>query len=130
MAAKANGMSASAKGPIQTIDSPGGSMRSSIEIFNIRTRQMRVVWQTPELFEAPNWSPDGKYPALWSSCHKIQLRADAISRGCLGSVAYGGNRRRIESEVGRNRRQDGRAAAQDRCPRSSEIRIRDGDQGL
>ncbi len=29
-------------------------MRSSIEIFNIRTRQMRVVWQTPDLFEAPN----------------------------------------------------------------------------
>ena len=39
-------------------------MRSSIEIFNIRTRQMRVVWQTPELFEAPNWSPDGKYLLL------------------------------------------------------------------
>ena len=39
-------------------------MRSSIEIYNIRTRQMRVVWQTPELFEAPNWSPDGTYLLL------------------------------------------------------------------
>lgn len=39
-------------------------MRSSIEIYNIRTRQSRVVWQTEELFEAPNWSPDGDYLML------------------------------------------------------------------
>lgn len=39
-------------------------MRSSIEIYNIRTRQSRVVWQTEELFEAPNWSPDGNYLML------------------------------------------------------------------
>ncbi|MBA3042156.1 MAG: hypothetical protein KJ670_17240 [Alphaproteobacteria bacterium] len=34
-------------------------MRSSVEIFNIRTRAGRVVWQTDRLVEAPNWSPDG-----------------------------------------------------------------------
>ncbi|WP_093000470.1 TolB family protein [Rhizobium sp. NFR07] len=39
-------------------------MRSSVEIFNIRTRENRVVWQTEELFEAPNWSPDGSYLML------------------------------------------------------------------
>jgi Tol biopolymer transport system component len=39
-------------------------MRSLIEIFNIRTRQTRIVWQTPALFEAPNWSPDGRYLLL------------------------------------------------------------------
>lgn len=38
--------------------------RSSVEIFNIRTRVMRVVWQTEALFEAPNWSPDGRYLML------------------------------------------------------------------
>jgi hypothetical protein len=32
------------------------ALRSSIEIYNIRTRQSRVVWQTRALFEAPNWS--------------------------------------------------------------------------
>jgi Tol biopolymer transport system component len=39
-------------------------MRSSVEIYNIRTRENRVVWQTHELFEAPNWSPDGSYLLL------------------------------------------------------------------
>lgn len=34
-------------------------MRSSVEIYNIRTRLSRVVWQTADLVEAPNWSPDG-----------------------------------------------------------------------
>ena len=34
-------------------------MRSSVEIFNIRSRSRRVVWQTDRLVEAPNWSPDG-----------------------------------------------------------------------
>lgn len=39
-------------------------MRSSVEIFDIRTRENRVVWQTEKLFEAPNWSPDGRYLLL------------------------------------------------------------------
>jgi Tol biopolymer transport system component len=40
------------------------ALRSSVEIFNIRTRTMRVVWQAEVLFEAPNWSPDGRYLML------------------------------------------------------------------
>ncbi len=54
-------------------------MRSSVEIFNIRTRQNRVVWQTPELFEAPNWSPDGAYLLLNSegSLFRLSLAGDA-----------------------------------------------------
>ena len=36
-------------------------MRSSVEIFNIRSRARRVVWQTEQLVEAPNWSPDGTF---------------------------------------------------------------------
>jgi Tol biopolymer transport system component len=36
-------------------------MRSSVEIYNIVTRQSRVVWQTDRLVEAPNFSPDGRY---------------------------------------------------------------------
>ncbi len=34
-------------------------MRSSVEIFNIDTRETRVVFQTERLIEAPNWTPDG-----------------------------------------------------------------------
>ncbi len=39
-------------------------MRSSVEIYNIRTRKSRIVWQTEDLFEAPNWSPNGDYLML------------------------------------------------------------------
>ncbi|WP_430243335.1 TolB family protein [Neorhizobium sp. DAR64861/K0K2] len=39
-------------------------MRSSVEIYNIRTRQSRIVWQTSALFEAPNWAPDGRFLML------------------------------------------------------------------
>lgn len=54
-------------------------MRSSVEIFNIRTRENRVVWQTPELFEAPNWSPDGTYLLLNSEglLYRLSLDGDA-----------------------------------------------------
>ncbi|MFA7414725.1 MAG: hypothetical protein WC048_09585 [Rhizobium sp.] len=36
-------------------------MRSSVEIYNIVSRAHRVVWQTDQLVEAPNWSPDGAF---------------------------------------------------------------------
>ena len=36
-------------------------MRSSVEIYDIESRQSRVVFQSDALIEAPNWSPDGAY---------------------------------------------------------------------
>lgn len=55
-------------------------LRSSVEIFNIHTRQNRVVWQTPELFEAPNWSPDGQYLLLNSEglMYRLSLTGDVV----------------------------------------------------
>jgi Tol biopolymer transport system component len=35
-------------------------MRSSVEIYTIATGETRIVWQTQQLVEAPNWSPDGQ----------------------------------------------------------------------
>ncbi len=35
-------------------------MRSSVEIYTLATGKSRVVWQTEQLVEAPNWSPDGQ----------------------------------------------------------------------
>ena len=35
-------------------------MRSSVEIHEIASGQSRVVFQTPRLIEAPNWTPDGQ----------------------------------------------------------------------
>jgi Tol biopolymer transport system component len=39
-------------------------MRSSVEIYTIRTGKNRIVWQTDRLVEAPNFSPDGRYLLL------------------------------------------------------------------
>ncbi len=36
-------------------------MRSSIEIYNIVTGETRIVWQTEQLVEAPNFSRDGRF---------------------------------------------------------------------
>jgi Tol biopolymer transport system component len=36
-------------------------VRSSISIFDIATHNVRVVYSADKLWEAPNWSPDGKY---------------------------------------------------------------------
>lgn len=35
-------------------------MRSSVEIYTVATGETRIVWQTEQLVEAPNWSPDGQ----------------------------------------------------------------------
>lgn len=35
-------------------------MRSSVETYDLRSGETRVVWQTEELVEAPNFSPDGR----------------------------------------------------------------------
>ena len=39
-------------------------MRSSVEIYNVRTGRAREVWQTDKLVEAPNFAPDGSYLLL------------------------------------------------------------------
>ncbi|WP_117191493.1 TolB family protein [Rhizobium terrae] len=51
-------------------------MRSSVETFDIRRRRNRVVWQTEALFEAPNWSPDGRYLMLNSDGLIYRLSLD------------------------------------------------------
>lgn len=39
-------------------------MRSSVEIYNVKTGEARVIWQTERLVEAPNYGPDGSYLLL------------------------------------------------------------------
>jgi Tol biopolymer transport system component len=39
-------------------------MRSSVEIYNVRTGSNRVIWQTDRLVEAPNFSRDGSFLLL------------------------------------------------------------------
>jgi Tol biopolymer transport system component len=50
--------------------------RSSIEIYDLRTRESQIVWQTEALFEAPNWSPCGRYLLLNSEGRMYRLMLD------------------------------------------------------
>ena len=36
-------------------------VRSNISVYDLETKSVRVVYTADELWEAPNWSPDGKY---------------------------------------------------------------------
>ncbi|APO75020.1 TolB-like protein [Rhizobium etli 8C-3] len=51
-------------------------MRSSVEIYNIRTGESRIVVQTEKLIEAPNFSPDGGYVLLNGDGLLYRLRPD------------------------------------------------------
>ena len=66
------------------------ALRSSVEIFNIRTRMMRVVWQTEALFEAPNWSPDGRYLMLNSEGLIYRLSLDGDGGPALIDTGFAG----------------------------------------
>jgi TolB protein len=43
---------------------PRGKTPSVIQIMDTRDGSLRTVYRSPEIFEAPNWSPDGKYLLL------------------------------------------------------------------
>jgi Tol biopolymer transport system component len=62
-------------------------MRSSVEIYNLATRQSRVVFQTGALIEAPNFSPDGSYLLLNGDGLLFRLRPDGV--GGLSKVDTG-----------------------------------------
>lgn len=40
---------------------PRAQYRSNISIYDLRSRSVRVIYTADELFEAPNWSVDGRY---------------------------------------------------------------------
>ncbi|MGE5647476.1 MAG: TolB family protein [Acidobacteriota bacterium] len=43
------------------VETPEPPVRSKISIFDMKTKTARVIFQADRLFEAPNWSRDGKY---------------------------------------------------------------------
>ncbi|KRB57108.1 hypothetical protein ASE04_28465 [Rhizobium sp. Root708] len=55
-------------------------MRSSVEIYNVRTGETRIVWQTAELVEAPNFAPDGRYLLLNGDGRLYKLLLDGSRR--------------------------------------------------
>lgn len=52
---------------------------SVIQIMDTRDMSTRVVYKTPQHFEAPNWSPDGKYLLLNSRGKLWKLAVDGAS---------------------------------------------------
>jgi TolB protein len=40
---------------------PAQRYRSSISIYDLRDKSIRTLYQADQVFEAPNWSPDGKF---------------------------------------------------------------------
>lgn len=57
-------------------------VKSSLEIFNIETDVRTVLWEANDHFEAPNWSPDGKFMIYNShgSLYKIDISTKKISQ--------------------------------------------------
>ena len=51
-------------------------MRSSVEIYDVASRQVRVVFQSDALIEAPNWSPDGGHLMVNSDGIMYRLALD------------------------------------------------------
>ncbi|MHA7968802.1 TolB family protein [Rhizobium sp. CAU 1783] len=63
-------------------------MRSSVEIYNIRTRSHRVVWQTERLVEAPNWTPDGAFLILNGDGLLYRLPVDGSAEPVLIDTGF------------------------------------------
>ena len=47
--------------PMMSFGQQVNNIESTLEIVNIRNGKRQVILQEKNHFEAPNWSPDGKY---------------------------------------------------------------------
>lgn len=52
-------------------------VRSKVSIYDLRLKSVRVIYTADQLFEAPNWSPDGKYLLVNSGGGLWRLSLDA-----------------------------------------------------
>ena len=62
---------------------PGDHLRSRISIYDLRTGKSTVVFSADTVWEAPNWSPDGKY--LISNSGGAIYRLAFLPDGTLGA---------------------------------------------
>lgn len=73
------------------VDVPEPAIRSKVSIYDIEAKTAKVVYQTEGRFEAPNWSPDGKYLLINSEGRLFRLPVDGgepvpVDSGGAGSV--------------------------------------------
>jgi len=57
------------------------NVRSKISIYDLESKSIRVVYTADKLWEAPNWSPDGKYLLANSGGALYRFTLDADGKG-------------------------------------------------
>ncbi len=64
-------------------------VKSMISIFNLKDRSTEVVYTADRVFEAPNWSPDGKYLLVNSGgrLYRLHLETRQLEEVDLGTVS-------------------------------------------
>ena len=76
-AALSSNISAQKPTPVEQNQNPS-NVRSKISIYDLDSKSIRVVYTADKLWEAPNWSPDGKYLLANSggALYRFPLNAD------------------------------------------------------
>jgi Tol biopolymer transport system component len=56
-------------------------LRSKVYVYDLRDRSSHLIYSADQIWEAPNWSPDGKYLILNSggAIHKLVLKKDGTA---------------------------------------------------
>lgn len=64
-------------------------VRSIISIYDVKSRSVRVLYEADQHFEAPNWSPDGKYLLIngGGKLYRLPLAGGAPEAVDLGELA-------------------------------------------
>lgn len=63
--------------------------KSKITIYNIASKSTKVVYESDQLIEAPNWSPDGKYLLVNTGGNLYKLPMDGMGSPKLEKVDLG-----------------------------------------
>jgi dipeptidyl aminopeptidase/acylaminoacyl peptidase len=72
-----------------SVETPKPAVRSKISVFDLETKSVEVVYEADRLFEAPNWSADGKYLVVNSggSLFRIALSGMGGALEKIGTLA-------------------------------------------
>ena len=57
--------------------------RSRVTVYDLKSKSTRVIYSSDDVFEAPNWSPDGKYVLVNSKGRLFRILLDTTAQGAL-----------------------------------------------
>ena len=66
--------------PQKSVNQNPSNVRSAISIYDLESKSVKVVYTADTLWEAPNWSPDGKYLLANSEGKLYRFALDANQR--------------------------------------------------